>query len=165
VRAYRPKPRDEVARNMAAIRSTENKTEVALRSELHKLGLRFRKYPPNVTGKPDFVFPSKRVAVFVDGDYWHGRRLLETGSAALAKTLRERPNVDYWLTKFTRNAQRDEEVSADLVASGWLVIRLWESDVKKNVPVFAERIYRLLQKRTGRLRNGLIRWPSRKANR
>ena len=150
---------------MAAIRSTENKTEVALRSELHKLGLRFRKYPPNVTGKPDFVFPSKRVAVFVDGDYWHGRRLLETGSAALAKTLRERPNVDYWLTKFTRNAQRDEEVSADLVASGWLVIRLWESDVKKNVPVFAERIYRLLQKRTGRLRNGLIRWPSRKANR
>lgn len=149
---------------MAAIRSTENKTEVALRSELHKLGLRFRKYPPNVAGKPDFVFPIKRVAVFVDGDYWHGRQLLETGSAALAKTLRERPNVDYWLTKFTRNAQRDEEVSANLVASGWLVIRLWESDVKKNVPRVAEKLARLLDKRMGKLRSGVIRWPSRKAD-
>ena len=62
---YRPKPRDEVARNMAAIRSHENRTEAALRRAVHALGLRYRKYAHHLPGKPDILFPSARLAVSV----------------------------------------------------------------------------------------------------
>lgn len=129
---YRPKPRDEIARNMAAIRSTENKVESALRSLLHRMGLRYRKYPKELTGVPDFIFSTERVAVFVDGDYWHGRILLEEGSSALEARLRT-PNKDYWVKKITSRVARDRSVTRALEDQGWFVLRLWESDVKKDI--------------------------------
>lgn len=136
---YRPKPRDEIARNMAAIRSTENKVESALRSHLHAMGLRYRKYAKELPGRPDFVFTRERVAIFVDGDYWHARILLEQGIAALEARLRT-PNKSYWLKKFSARVKRDQAVTRALEESGWLVLRLWESDVKKDIETAALRI-------------------------
>lgn len=147
--AYRPKDRAEVARNMAAIRSQENRTESALRSALHRMGLRYRKYPAAVFGKPDIVFPKERVAVFVDGDYWHGRFLRERGMSATKKRLAGRPNEQYWLTKFQRNMARDDNVTATLKDAGWSVLRLWESDVKRDIPAAARQVAAIVRTKRG----------------
>lgn len=143
---YRPKPRDEIARNMSAIRSTGNQTETVLRKQLHSSGLRYRLYAKHLPGKPDFVFPSARVAVFVDGDYWHCRILVEQGIDALRATLRT-PTRDYWLDKFQRRVARDAVVTRELRALGWLVIRLWESDVKGDIAGAARTIMTAVRRR------------------
>jgi DNA mismatch endonuclease (patch repair protein) len=144
--AYRPKTRDEIARNMAAIRSKENKTERELRQLLHRRGLRFRKYRRDLPGNPDIVFPSERVAVFVDGDYWHSRILRERGVEALLLSIKN-PNVDYWATKFKRNVSRDDEATLALQRNGWRVLRYWESDVKRNPATFARRVALAVEER------------------
>lgn len=136
---YRPKSREEISRNMSAIRSTENKVESALRSRLHRMGLRYRKYAKELPGRPDFIFAKERVAVFVDGDYWHGRILVEQGMAALEARLRT-PNKDYWLKKISRRVERDRSVTCALEDEGWLVLRAWESDVKKDIEAAALQI-------------------------
>lgn len=128
---YRPKESSEISRNMAAIRSGENKTESALRKKLHAMGLRYRKYDRKLPGKPDIVFPSQRLVVFVDGDYWHGRILREEGFEAFRKSVRRNP--DYWLAKLQRNVARDDEVTSLLRSEGWLVLRFWESDVRRKL--------------------------------
>lgn len=156
--AYRPKPRDEIARNMSAIRSVANKTEVALGHQLHALGFRYRKYG-QIQGKPDLVFPTERVAIFIDGDYWHGRLLVEQGRNALkAALLRLNPAAQqYWMTKFTRRIEHDAQVTSVLRAEGWLVIRLWESDVKRDIERTALQVARKVLQRRTRLVNAASR--------
>jgi DNA mismatch endonuclease, patch repair protein len=129
---YRPKPPDEIRRNMSAIRSTENKTESALRSVLHRQGLRFRKYVKALPGNPDIVFGPSRVAVFIDGDYWHGRVLQEKGRLALEQSLKT-SNRLFWIEKVERTVERDRRATEALRDAGWLVLRLWESDVKRDI--------------------------------
>lgn len=141
---YRPKSRDEIRRNMSAIRSTGGKAETALRSTLHRRGLRFRKNDKRLAGKPDIVFAGARVAVFVDGDYWHARVLREHGPAALQERIKT-ANRDYWIDKFTRRVGRDDEVTARLRAGGWTVVRLWESDVRRDVEAAADAVERAVR--------------------
>lgn len=143
---YRPKAPEEITRNMRAIRSKDNKTESALRREIHRMGLRYRKYRRGLPGRPDLVFGNGRVAVFVDGDYWHARILVEKGAEAFEASVRN-ANRAYWLAKLRRNAERDAAVSAELRAAGWLVVRLWESDVKKDIPAAAQYIADLVRRR------------------
>jgi DNA mismatch endonuclease (patch repair protein) len=147
MKKYRPKDAAEIHRNMAAIRATENRTERALRSALHRLGLRYRKYAATLPGRPDIVFPSKRVAVFVDGDYWHARVLQEKGSRAFRATVKKRATRSYWLAKLRRNVARDRAATKALREAGWLVIRLWESDTKRDVVRSAKRIARAVRRR------------------
>lgn len=128
---------------MSAIRSTENKVEVALRSSLHRVGLRFRKYAPDLPGKPDIVFRGAKVAVFVDGDFWHARVLRENGIEALGARVRG-PNRAYWLTKFQRRVVRDDEVNAALRSNGWTVLRFWESELKATPEKAVARIRRVV---------------------
>lgn len=129
------------SRNMAAIRSTENRTEVALRSALHRAGLRFRKYAADLPGKPDIVFRSARVAVFVDGDFWHARILREEGLRALKKRI-PRDRQAYWVEKFRRRVQRDNEVTELLGSEGWKVLRFWESELKADMLIAVRKINR-----------------------
>lgn len=117
---------------MSAIRSRDNQTEIALRRALHARGLRFRLHPARVVGKPDIVFPREKVAVFVDGDYWHARLLREKGLGAVRERLRPE-NEGYWVTKFTRRVERDDDVTATLQADGWRVLRFWESDLRRDL--------------------------------
>lgn len=74
-------------------------------------------------GKPDYVFPKKKVAVFVDGCFWHGHDCRNT---------HPKDNEDYWTKKIARNKNRDIEVTAHLEKLGYTVIRIWECDIKKN---------------------------------
>ena len=124
---------------MSAIRSTGGKTEVALRSILHRRGLRFRKNDARLVGKPDIVFPGARAAVFVDGDYWHARVLREKGPEALYERIKT-ANRDYWIDKFTKRVKRDDEVTAALEGEGWTVLRFWESDVRGDLEGVADLV-------------------------
>jgi DNA mismatch endonuclease (patch repair protein) len=144
--AYKPKPREEIGRNMSAIHSSENKTESALRKALHAVGLRYRKYCNDLPGRPDIVFGRARVAVFVDGDFWHGRLLVEEGLAALKRRLRT-PTRAYWITKFQRRVDRDVEVTRLLRSEGWLVLRFWESDIKGDVGRACQEIAAAVRRR------------------
>jgi DNA mismatch endonuclease (patch repair protein) len=149
VRTYRPKSADEIRRNMSAIRSAGNRVEGALGRALHARGLRYRKYRRDLPGKPDIAFPTERVAVFVDGDYWHSRILVECGLRALKATLRT-PQREYWLEKFQRRVRRDKEVTSALEGAGWAGIRLWESDTKRNIAAAADAIERAVRDRRAR---------------
>lgn len=143
---YRPKSPDEIQRNMSAIRSTGGKTEVALRSILHRRGLRFRKNYAKLIGKPDIVFLGARVAVFIDGDYWHARVLREKGPEALYARIKT-ANRDYWMDKFTKRVKRDDEVTAALERKGWTVLRFWESDVRGGLEGVADIVERAARRK------------------
>lgn len=140
VAPYRPKSQAEITRNMSAIRSSGNRTESAVRKAVHRLGLRYRKYSGKLPGRPDIVFAKAKVAVFIDGDYWHARVLQERGLEALERSLRRAETRGYWLAKFQRRVERDREVTQKLTDAGWLVLRFWESDARRSVSGTAEEI-------------------------
>jgi DNA mismatch endonuclease (patch repair protein) len=105
---------------MQANRSTDTKPEIALRRELHARGLRYfknRRPMAGVRRTADIVFPTTRLAVFIDGCFWHGCPEHHT----VART-----NAEYWLAKVERNRARDQETDALLAAAGWTVVRIWE---------------------------------------
>jgi DNA mismatch endonuclease, patch repair protein len=109
--------------NMRANRRTDTKPELALRRALHKLGYRFRKdYRLDLDGRrvrPDIAFTARRVAVFVDGCFWHA--CPEHGS-------KPRANDWYWTPKLARNVERDRVADETLAAAGWQVVRIWEHE-------------------------------------
>ncbi len=130
------RPASEAAsRVRRANRKKDTQHEVILRKLLWKLGLRFRKHVSSLPGNPDVVFPGARVAVFCDGDFWHGRDW-----DRLQVQLERRHNASYWSPKIARNRERDMEKSAQLESMGWLVIRLWETDIKKDPDAAANAI-------------------------
>lgn len=108
---------------MRANRRTGTKPEVRLRSELHRLGLRFRKDLPIRTEsrivRPDVVFTTAKVAVFLDGCFWHA--CPEHGTTP-------KSNEWYWTAKLQRNVVRDREVDTALMQAGWRVMRFWEHE-------------------------------------
>ena len=118
-----PEPTSTTAtKKMRSNRRVDTKPEVSLRSLLHRSGLRFRKdYSIRLsngrTAHADIVFTRKKVAIFVDGCFWH--------SCPQHGTL-PKSNVDYWIPKLRQNAQRDRNIDAGLQALGWDVIRIWE---------------------------------------
>jgi DNA mismatch endonuclease (patch repair protein) len=119
-----PYPRDpSVSLRMRRNPRRDTKPELRLRSALHCAGLRFRKdYPVRAGGRlirPDIVFPKARIAVFVDGCFWH--RCPEHG-------VDPRHNAGYWGPKLQRNVARDREVDRALTEDGWSVIRVWEHE-------------------------------------
>jgi DNA mismatch endonuclease (patch repair protein) len=105
---------------MQGNRSKDTKPELALRRELHARGLRYfknRRPIRTVRRTADIVFPSSRLAVFIDGCFWHGCPDHHT----VART-----NADYWSAKVERNRNRDNETDALLADAGWTVLRIWE---------------------------------------
>lgn len=109
--------------------------------------MRFRKYAADLPGNPDIVFCSARVAVFVDGDFWHARILREEGLSALRKRL-PKDRQAYWIEKFRRRVQRDDEVTALLGREGWKVLRFWESELKADSPPAVQKVIRAVRIRT-----------------
>jgi len=132
---------------MAAIRGTNNAAEVAFRRRLWWLGLRYRLYAPDLPGKPDIVFRSAKVAVFVDGDFWHGRVLVERGESELRKQFRTKRR-EWWISKIKRNVERDARVNELLRAGGWRVVRLWEKDVLRTSDRLAARVAAVVRARS-----------------
>lgn len=116
---------EQRSKNMAAIKSTATKAEVALGKALWNSDLRYRKNNKTVFGKPDFTFKKYKVAVFVDSEFFHGKDFETKKKPAT--------NADFWEKKISRNMQRDQEVNAHLKSEGWTVIRFWSAEIKKNL--------------------------------
>jgi DNA mismatch endonuclease, patch repair protein len=100
---------------------------------LWKRGLRYRLNVAALPGRPDIVFVRERVVVFCDGDFWHGRNLVER----IAK-LNQGHNASYWVAKVQANVARDDRQTRALEAEGWRVVRLWETEIARDVEAAAE---------------------------
>ena len=123
---------------MKAVKSRNTKTTelkmIEIFKELHIIGWR-RTYP--LIGKPDFVFPKKRIVIFVDGCFWHGHN---------CRNVTPSDNAEFWEAKRLYNKKHDEEVTQTLVQKNWTVIRIWECELKKkNREVLLEKISLLLR--------------------
>jgi DNA mismatch endonuclease, patch repair protein len=104
--------------------------------------LRFRLHRATLPGHPDIVFPGAKVAVFVDGDFWHGNQWRLRGLQRLEDQFRDSENSEYWIRKISRNVIRDRESTTTLEQSGWRVIRVWESDIKRDLSGCVDRVER-----------------------
>ena len=122
-------------------RKVGTKPELLLRRALWEKGFRYRKNRADLPGAPDIVFPGARVIIFVDGDFWHGKNW-----KTLKAKLSQGHNAEYWIRKIERNAARDWEQNRELTAGGWLVLRVWESDVHSNVGEVVRRVKSALAK-------------------
>jgi len=129
-------------RSKQANRAADTHHEHVLCQPLWRLGLRYRKNVRSLPGKPDVVFFAYKVAVFCDGDFWHGRKW-----SSLRQKLADGANAVYWTAKIDANRQRDERVSAGLRKAGWRVVRFWEGDVLKNPARVAAKVYRIVKAR------------------
>jgi len=125
-------------KNMQNIRSKNTKPEIILRKQLWKRGLRYRIHGNKIIGKPDIYIKGKKIAIFVDSDFWHGK-LYQEGKAV------PKSNQDYWIPKLERNIKRDKEVNKALLSAGWTVIRCWESNLKKNTDHCLDEIVKIIQ--------------------
>lgn len=129
---------------MAAVRAKDTQPEMILRRELHKRGLRYRLHT-KLPGRPDLVFGSARVVVFVDGDFWHGHGWRERGFASWEAQFDNHRDPEKWRAKIARNIKRDAEVTAELQELGWLVVRVLESRVRREAPAVADEIARTVR--------------------
>ena len=114
------------SQNMAKIKSTNTKAERVLRLALWHKGIRYRKNWQKLPGTPDIAITKYKIAVFVDGDFWHARGHEQSPGEQVGT------NKDFWKKKLARNVERDKEVNDQLTQDGWLVLRFWESDIKKD---------------------------------
>lgn len=120
----------------------DTKPELLLRRALWSAGLRYRVDVASLPGRPDLVIPAARLAVFCDGDFWHGRNL----ERRLQK-LAVGHNARYWVSKIKSNVDRDRRIERVLVDSGWKVLRFWESDVRENPERAAKAVLRATRAR------------------
>ncbi|OFM20235.1 very short patch repair endonuclease [Neisseria sp. HMSC070A01] len=125
---------------MQSNKSTGTKPELVLAKAMWALGLRYRKNSGSIFGKPDFSFKKYKVAVFVDGEFWHGKDWEQ-------KKAEIKGNREFWIAKIERNIQRDIEVTGRLKAEGWTVLRFWSNDVIKNTICCAEKVKEIVQAR------------------
>lgn len=123
-----------------ASRKADTSCELKLRKALWHSGFRYRKNVAELPGKPDIVFYGARLAVFCDGDFWHGRNWPER-----KRKLSRGSNSEYWVKKIERNIERDAMNTEALEQSGWQVMRFWESDIHQDVDSVVEQIRSVLQ--------------------
>jgi DNA mismatch endonuclease (patch repair protein) len=121
---------------MSKIRGRNTKPEIAIRSLLWGFGLRFR-VKASMYGKPDIVFGKRKLAVFIDGCFWHQCPVHFTAPAS---------NKSFWRNKMANNIRRDMKVNEILKEQGWHVLRFWEHDVKKDAQKIAQKVLKKYNK-------------------
>ncbi len=114
---------------MARVRTRNTQPEVALRRALHAAGVRGWRLHRPLPGKPDLVFNRARLAVFVDGAFWHGHPDYYRGQSG-----------EFWDKKISGNRARDQRVDSELAALGWTVVRIWDFEIEKDVATCVGRI-------------------------
>ena len=127
------KTKEQISYNMQQVKNKDSKIEVLLRKELWSRGLRYRKNVNRIYGKPDIVFIGKKIAVFCDSEFWHGYNWEE-------RKKDFKSHQEFWIPKIERNMERDAEVTAKLESEGWMVIRFWGNEIKKNTAQCADII-------------------------
>lgn len=124
------------SRIMAAIRSKNTGLELAVFKVLRAQGLRFRKHYKGAPGTPDVAWPARKIAVFLDGDFWHGYRY-PYWKGTLSKK--------FWRDKIERNRARDRRNFSALRRRGWKVLRVWEHEIKRDLTKAVKKITKLLK--------------------
>ena len=125
--------------NMRRIKSKGTKIEKLLGKAMWAEGLRYRKNCKDVFGKPDFCFKGKKIAIFCDSEFWHGKKFLEGE--------RFKTNADFWEEKIKRNIERDKIVNETLKKEGWIVLRFWGRDIENNVIFCVKKIKKVVEMR------------------
>ena len=124
------------SKNMKAVKSHDTKIEITLRKALWHEGIRYRKNYKICSCRPDIVITKYKIAIFCDGDFWHGK---------------EDPNIvknnkAFWTEKIKRNMERDLENTIELRDNGWTVLRFWESEIQTNLLDCVKVVLRALLK-------------------
>jgi len=127
------KTTEQITKNMKAVKCKDSEIEILLRKELWQRGIRYRKNVKDIYGKPDIAFKGKKIAVFCDSEFWHGYDWEN-------RKKDFKSNQEFWIPKIERNMERDKEVNAKLESEGWVVLRFWGKDIKKNTKECADKI-------------------------
>lgn len=122
-------------KNMSMIRGKNTRPEIKLRKHLYSSGIRGYRIHYTLPGKPDIVFPKYKIAIFIDGCFWHKCPLCF-----------KEPDTrkDFWMAKIEKNVERDRKVNSELEEKGWKVIRIWEHDIRKNPESVIQKIKDLI---------------------
>lgn len=136
----------QVSAVMQRVASKDTDPELRLRALLRCLRVRFSSHRSDLPGCPDFVVEQQGLAVFVDGDFWHGRQWKLRGLRSLSAQFRRCTNRAYWIQKIGRNVSRDRSNARQLRNLGWSVLRIWESDLRKRPEVCLRRLIRALER-------------------
>ncbi len=138
------KTSEQISYNMRRVKNKDSEIELLLRKELWSRGLRYRKNVSSVFGKPDIAFIGKKVAVFCDSEFWHGYNWEE-------RKLDFKSHQDFWIPKIERNIARDQEVNERLRDQGWVVLRFWGKEIKKDPSACADKVMRVLGGSDGKI--------------
>jgi DNA mismatch endonuclease (patch repair protein) len=114
-------------KNMQHIKSRDTKIEVILRRALWEKGYRYRKNYDMLPGHPDIALTQYKIAIFCDGEFFHGKDW-----EVLKPRLEKSNNSEFWISKISRNRERDDEINKQLLFQGWTVIRFWGNDIKSH---------------------------------
>lgn len=124
---------EQRSKNMKAIKSHDTKIEVILRKALWHQGIRYRKNFKVCSCKPDIVLTKYKIAIFCDGDFWHGNDKYTVKS-----------NTKFWNEKIKTNIERDLRNTIELRDNGWLVLRFWGTEIKKNLDNCITEIFKAI---------------------
>ena len=130
---FTKKKRSEI---MAKIGSKNTKVELFVFKELKKRKISFQKHYKKVPGSPDMAFLKRKIAIFIDGDFWHGYKFSERKNKLPKK---------YWLGKITNNIKRDKINRSKLRSLGWKFLRIWEHEIKKNPDLAIKKIIKFIK--------------------
>jgi DNA mismatch endonuclease (patch repair protein) len=136
---------------MSRIHSSNTQPEIVFGKSLYKHGIHFRKQI-RIIGKPDFGIKKYKIAVFIDGDFWHGHVWVLKGYKSINTELRKYSK--FWRDKIRRNIRRDLFVTYELERLGWKVFRFWASDIKKDCDKYARKVL-LYMRRKGYITNSI----------
>ena len=125
---------------MTAVKSKGSKAERALGQAMWACGIRYRKHVRKVFGTPDFALMRLKVAIFCDGDFWHGRGWERRGFTSWEQQFTRLKSPDVWRRKIAANMARDYRVNSHLREEGWLVIRFLESEIQEDVDRCVDRV-------------------------
>ena len=128
-----PNTKEQISKNMKCNKSKDTTPELLLRKELWHRGLRYRKNYKKLYGKPDIVFLGARIAVFIDGKMWHGYDWEHQKNDFKSRK-------EYWIPKIEQNRERDYDVTQELIALDWLVLRFWDFEIKRNLQECADKV-------------------------
>lgn len=131
---------EQISYNMKQVKSKDSNIEQLLRKELWSRGIRYRKNVRKVFGNPDITFIGLKIAVFCDSEFWHGYDWENRKNDF-------KSNTDFWIPKIERNMERDKEVNEHLRSEGWIVLRFWGNEIKKNAQECADKIEMAIKER------------------
>ena len=133
------KTREQIRFNMQRVKNKNSEIEIMLRHELFKNNLHYRKNVKNVFGHPDVAFIGKKIAIFVDSEFWHGYDFEHRKNDF-------KTHQDFWIPKIQRNMERDREVNKKLQDDGWIVFRFWGNEIKNDLNQCVQKIIEVYNK-------------------